>query len=85
MFQRFKHSPISSKCSFHPLYFLPRAEAEMDERINCSTIQNLKELTDGKYEDLDKGEGSLTKGIFADKRVITDEVEVVYHAFLIFD
>eukprot|EP01035_Chromulina_nebulosa_P025215 gene25215-32904_t len=59
-------------------YFLPRVEAEMDERINYSTIQNLKELTDGKYEDLDKGdidEGSFTKGIFADGGAITDEDE----------
>lgn len=67
-------------------YFLPKVEAEMDERINYSTIQNLKELTDGKYEDLDKGdidEGSFTKGIFADGGAITDEDEVGYHAFVI--
>ena len=54
----------------------------MDERLPYSTIQNLKELTDGKYEDLDKGdidEGNFTKGIFADNGAVNDE-EVGYHS-----
>lgn len=60
-------------------YFLPRAVAEMDERLPYSTIQNLKDLTDGQYEDLDKGDidtGSFTKGIFSDGGALTDEDEV---------
>ena len=58
----------------------------MDERVHYSTIQNLKDLTDGKYEDQDKGdieEGNFTKGIFADTGVVNDD-EVDYRAKLLY-